>query len=321
MAETGSSLLPDPPVRRTGTRQNGTVVVTALVPGSTQKVWTSLTDRERVSQWFGDLTEPLRSGGTSRLEFGDGDFFEITDIALHSQHGLSYTWRFLGTGPRNLISWSIGPRETGCEVTVTDQEPQRSEAEAAELAKGWIDFVERLQRYVADGRRSRYFWRQEFDGSAELSVDAETGFAALLSPEGQRGWLPWSAPVTASGSSITIDDGLQPERFEIAGVRQEKPGVLQLQLACTAWRHPTECRIAIQDRADGALLVVSHTGWDGISEEEGEQRRQRRRFGQLWTGALRRAPALAGRSRLTAAQAPEGLRKSGSKNISVVEGR
>src|SRR5216684_4233774 len=103
----------------------GMVQVSVFVPAPQHTVWAAVTRRDEIRNWFGDLSNNLKPGGAFRLDFGDGDFFEIMDVALDRPGVLQYRWRFLGTGPSNAIEWIIAPERDGVRVTVTDREPNR----------------------------------------------------------------------------------------------------------------------------------------------------------------------------------------------------
>ncbi len=267
----------------------GTVQVSVLVPMSAARVWPVLTRRDLVGQWFGDLSDSLRSGGHHRLDFGDGDFFEIYDVVLNLPSRVSYNWRFLGTGPINSISWHIEPKDGASLVTVTDREDSRELKTAAELVKGWTDFLARLQGYCSTGQNTRYGWRQEFDGSIELPAEAATAASVLLSPAGQRCWMPWSGGAPKQDATVTVDDGLQPSQLNVSGAQNAGDLGISFALGCSQWLVPTECVVQVRERPRGSLLVVSHTGWQTISDNDHERSVQRQRFGRLWTKALHAA--------------------------------
>jgi uncharacterized protein YndB with AHSA1/START domain len=266
----------------------GTVRVSVTLAITPREAFVALTDRAAVAQWFGDLSASLVPGGPYRLDFGDGDFFEIAAVEADPPHALSYRWRFLGTGPSNEISWTIEPHGSGCRVAVKDREVNRDRKAVIELGEGWRDFLQRLQDHSVAGANTRYGWRREFDGSIELPIDAGAATALLLDPVGQRSWMPLMADAIRAGATATSRDGAHPDRFVIDSVSPAKSG-LRFNLGCPEWLSPTECRIEIQERPSGALLVVAHKGWESIGAEDAEQSRQRQRFGRLWTDALHKA--------------------------------
>jgi uncharacterized protein YndB with AHSA1/START domain len=268
-----------------------TVQVSVFVPTSIEAVWIALTRRDEIRRWFGDLSDDLKLAGTVRLDFGDGDFFEIDNVELQARTALRYQWRFLGTGPRNTIAWSIGSEKGGVRVTVTDCEVSRSTATVEELSLGWTDFLRRLQVYCASGQNTRYTWRRQFDGSIELPASAEASARCLLQHAQSLSWLPWSGGLEP-GTVVQISDGRKPEHFWIEDVFGPSPLVLRFKLGCSQWLAPTPCEIAIQTRPCGSLLVVSQGDWGDISADDGERSAQRHRFGELWIHALRQAAVL-----------------------------
>lgn len=266
----------------------GAVRVSVALPIPPGEAFIALTDRAAVAQWFGDLSASLAQDGLCRLDFGDGDFFEISGIEIDPPRAVSYRWRFLGTGPSSAVAWVIVPHRGGCRVTVTDREADRDRKAAAELGEGWRDFLKRLRDHCVTGANTRYSWRREFDGSIELALDADAAAALLFDHAGQRGWMPLTADALRSGVTATSTDGARPEHFTIGSV--VSAGLVRhFTLGCPEWSKSTECRIEIQHRPAGALLVVAHQGWEGISADEAEQGLQRERFGRLWTDALHRA--------------------------------
>jgi uncharacterized protein YndB with AHSA1/START domain len=267
----------------------GTAQISVLVPADMAMVWAALTERDVVGRWFGDLSGTLTQSGTYRLDFGDGDFFEIDDVVSEPPHRLSYQWRFLGTGPRNAIDWSIEPLKDQCRVRVTDAEASRTPAGVAEMIEGWTDFLRRLRDYCATGQNTRYAWRQEFDGSIELPIAAADAFDWLTSDDGQRHWLPWSASAIAPGTPVVMTDNGQPANLTIATVNRDGKLAARFSLACPQWLAPTNCSIEVRPWPRGSLLVISHTGWQAISARDSDRATQRHRFSALWIQALRMA--------------------------------
>lgn len=271
----------------------GTAVVSVVVPGSAHAIWVALTDRTAVSQWFGDLSGSLWPGAAVRLDFGDGDFFDISDIRFDLPYRLNYTWRFLGTSPCNEISWSIDPLLDNCRVTVADAERGRSADGVREMIEGWTDFMCRLQAYCATGHNSRYTWRREFSGSVELPMQPTAAFKKLMSEDVQALWMPWSGAAVASGASITVADRERPGQLLVTAVEASGPQALRFSLGSADWHAATHCHLKIQPWECGALLVILHDGWETIDTNATVQGVQRTRFGKLWTRALERAREVA----------------------------
>jgi uncharacterized protein YndB with AHSA1/START domain len=271
----------------------GTVQVSVFIPAPLETVWAAMTQRDQVRKWFGDLSADLKAGGAARLDFGDGDFFEIRDVALNSPRLLRYQWRFLGTGPSNAIEWSNVPEDGGVRLTVTDQEPNRTAATVDELTEGWTDFLRRLQVFGASGQNTRYSWRRQFDGSIELASEPAAAAGRLFATDDRNGWLPWTGNV-APEALVTMIDHVAPHEFRIGNIDRPTPFALYFTLACRQWLSPTSCKLQIQPRPQGCLLVVSQGGWEGISDSDAERGAQRQRFGELWIAAMQRAQRATG---------------------------
>ncbi|MEP6636272.1 MAG: SRPBCC domain-containing protein [Acidobacteriota bacterium] len=275
----------------------GTVVVSVHVSAPVERVWQSLTEPVIVSCWFGNLSDELVPGGTARLDFGDGDFFDLESIRLAAPGLLQYRWRFLGIGPQDTVTWQLEPTREGCLATVTDGEVGRTHEAAMMLRAGWLDFTSRLVRFHSTGEPTRYDWRRGLDVSLEIQSTAHETWETLSAPEGQTRWLPFNS-MLQSGSRAEISDEEEPRLFSLYNVTWQTPYCVKFQMSCDDWTNPTNCQIDLTPRQAGLLLNVSHNGWEDISPDQVEQLRQRKRFCALWIAALKRA-----RQRV----APEGI--------------
>jgi uncharacterized protein YndB with AHSA1/START domain len=267
-------------------------VLTTGVPAA--RVWQALTEPATVAQWFGKLSDQLRPGGTARLDFGDGDFFDITDIRLESPRHLRYAWRFMGTGPVDTIDWTVRPAGGAgggaTVVTVTDSEDGRTPEAAQVLKDGWLDFTGRLARFLETGEPTRYDWRRELDAAIELPGARDAAWTALFSLPGQSRWLPVTSLGLRPGGELTVGDGSETIRLEIAEVVWEPPERTRFQLGSRDWAGPTLCELRLTwTPVGGTLLSVSHVGWEAISPDPTAQLRARRRLSRFWTAALERA--------------------------------
>ncbi|NCS31421.1 hypothetical protein B1L04_02905 [Microcystis aeruginosa KW] len=265
------------------------VIVTLATSVSAAQVWQALTETSSVAMWFGSLTAELRPGSPARLDFGDGDFFTLDDIQLNPPYGLQYTWRFLGIGPKDAITWRIIPQDAGCLVTVSDDEPERALELSQDLQEGWLDFIQRLERFLTTGQVTRYDWRREFEASLELPDRLPDIWDSLFDTQEQAHWLPLADTPLASDAHFEIDDGLDPTRWQITEVLWNPPTSVQFQLSCPDWRQFTRCYLELFPRPQTTLLRVKHLGWEGISRNEQEAKRQRQRFSELWIKTLQQA--------------------------------
>jgi len=260
---------------------------------SSQYAFAALVEPARLARWFGTLSGPLGQSGGARLAFGDGDFFDLENVQIDPPERLRYSWRFLGIGPSNLITWTVRARPSGgAVVTVTDDYAPRTAQDVAEMNEGWTDFTGRLDAYLATGQISRYDWRRDLDGSVELCGSADAVAARLFGSDALRAWQPWQPASLSPGSAVRIDDGQTPVELELAEVDRSQRNEIRLVLHARPWLKPTRCTLAIRQRPGGAMLSVSHVGWEGIASSDAEQRRQRARFCNRWIESMKRARAL-----------------------------
>lgn len=274
------------------TTLSGVVNVTVKVSAPIARVWQSLTDSKVVAQWFGDLSTDLKSGGGARLDFGDGDFFDLEAIALLPPNLIEYDWRFLGIGPTDSITWRVEPTDGGCLVTVTDEQPDRNREAALSLREGWLDFTSRLVAYHATGQNARYDWRRELDVGLPIKAPAERVWVSLFAPQAQKQWLPFNSSIE-SGAAAAVADGAAPEMISFDQVTWQPTQRADFQVLSDRWNKPTTCRIELTARNDDTLVYVSHNGWEHISDDRSEQLKQRRRFCDLWIESLQRAAMIA----------------------------
>ncbi|MDJ0795854.1 MAG: SRPBCC domain-containing protein [Calothrix sp. MO_167.B12] len=276
---------------------SSTVVVNFATSASAIEVWQALTEPNIVGRWFGTLTSTLFPGETVRLEFGDGDFFMLEVTRSEPPHLLEYNWRFLGVGPLDTITWRILPQNIGCLVTVIDNEPERSPESALLLRQGWLDFTQRLERFLTTDIPTRYDWRREFDGSIELPCRVEVAWDKIFASQAQAQWLPLSCSILEAGAHLTLEDGLEPSLLQILNVIWNPPNRVQFQLTHSDWLHPTNCQLELSPRSKCAMLTIQHFGWEAISPHRDYQLQQRKRFSSFWITALQSAVSLLGTSK------------------------
>lgn len=274
---------------------SGRVCVSIESEASVETAFEALVRPDRLASWFGVPARPMRSGGATRIELGDGDFFAIDGISIEPPNHLSYESRFLGLGGRNRIRWSVTRDGARSRVTVTDEHPGRSDREIAVMRDGWHDFLQRLSRYLATGKNARYDWRRDIDADIEMEPGVEAAAARLFHAEGLDRWQPWRATGWTGGASLNVSDGEQPSRLQLVELERTATKIL-LVVAAPEWQGATHARLALAPHPGGSVLTLSHTGWAGIDPRDEVQRSQRQRFCGLWIDSLMRASSLLGQT-------------------------
>ncbi|HEX8360362.1 MAG TPA: SRPBCC family protein [Longimicrobium sp.] len=274
----------DPPAAR------GTAELQLELPISADEAWEALTNPVHLERWFGDLFGNLEPGARSRFDFGDGDFFDVETLEVEPRSRIVYQWRFLGTGLTDRITWRVEPAGRGSRVTVTDEQPRRTEDGVKEMLEGWRDFTERLEGFAATGAATRYDWSREFGGGVRLAGSRERAWEVLFAEGAAERWLPFALRAEETG----VEDGGDPSVLHISALALEAPEQVRFQVGAEGWLRPTRVRLELEERDGGTALSVTHLGWEEISGDMAEGRRQRRRFAGLWVKALERARTLAG---------------------------
>lgn len=259
---------------------SGLVRATVLAQAPLARVWEAITRRDAASMWFGDLSMDISANKSIRLDFGDGDFFMIEGARISAPTKVEYFWRFLGTGPRDAIKWDVVDHGENCLVTVTDYEPARNEKSCIELAEGWTDFLERLEKHMRTGGLARYDWRRDFDGSIELPVSPDEALHILSAHRGKYLWSPW-------------ENALRAEPVKVSGLDWKNPHCVEFQVQGANWKQATSCRLEIAARPQGcSAMIVRHTGWGEISDDSIFCMTERRRFSDKWIAALKQTQTL-----------------------------
>lgn len=273
-------------------RNTGRVRVSIETSASVELAFDALVVSDQLACWLGTPTEPLRAGGATRIEFGDGDFFTVDRVEIARPGRVAYTWRFLGLGAQNDIAWTVARRGARTAITVSDVQPERDGREVEALHEGWRDFLDRLSGYLETGARARYDWRRDIDGAVELACSTDRASARLFTDSAFDRWMPWRG-AQRTGTRLQVADDGAPATLQLVELARD---ATELRFAVTApgWKHATRCELALTPRRAGSMLTVSHTGWPEIDDSDAVQRSQRERFCRLWIDSLTRARALGG---------------------------
>ncbi|MGG4344102.1 SRPBCC family protein [Paenibacillus lautus] len=108
---------------------------------SVEKVWSYLTDNDKLTQWFSELkVEDLRQGGRITFDMQDGTFeeFEITDYRELSV--LEYTWG------EDRVRFELYPEAEGCRLVLIETITKITDHTPKDIA-GWdvcLDVIKAL---------------------------------------------------------------------------------------------------------------------------------------------------------------------------------
>jgi uncharacterized protein YndB with AHSA1/START domain len=286
----------------------GTVTVAAPTQAPLDEAWRALTESARIEQWFGAVSGEPAPGARLRLDFGDGDFFDL-EVQEVARPVLRWTWRFMGCAPRNDVEVGLAAGGDGrTVVTIRDSEPYRDREAALELGEGWRDFARRLQRHLATGERTRYPWRGEVDVPMEMPVGAATARQHLIPAAAE--WLPLDGGRDLfSAGALILGDGDEWVAFEIEGVEPDGPGSVRFAARPEGYRVGTRCRIAIEPYGEGSVLSIRHVGFEELDAVEATARRLRERWAQAWLHAAWRARGIVDREPAPSSMEPARRRR------------
>jgi uncharacterized protein YndB with AHSA1/START domain len=86
------------------------IVLSIETPADTETVWAALTDPDRVTEWFTDVSPLGAPGDPYRIDFGDS---AVEGVIVDVQQGrrFAYTWRWEAADDdeQTLVSWMIEP--------------------------------------------------------------------------------------------------------------------------------------------------------------------------------------------------------------------
>ncbi len=265
-----------------------TVSVHVEVPVGAEEAWHALVAPEAVRHWWGELSGELVAGARVRLDFADGDFFDIEVTRQEPPSTLEFGWRFLGIGPCCEVRWHLEGRGHTTRVEVNDAQANRSAEESQELGTGWADFLERYRRHLATGADTRYPWRGGLDGSIEVPQAQRWLFDAEVRPK----WLPLRQATMLDVAGGGPTSAHQPWRLRVERVVRPLPTRLVLLLGAMEGPPVSTCRLELVPTPSGGSLSFVHHGWQQLLGDVDDLRRARSRLARTWIDALVRARAL-----------------------------
>lgn len=266
----------------------GTVSVHVELPVGVEEAWRTLVAPEAVRHWWGELSGEVVAGARVRLDFADGDFFDIDVTRLEPPSTLEFRWRFLGIGPSCGVRWQLEGRSGTTRVDVSDAQAGRSAEESQELGTGWADFIERYRSHLATGADTRYPWREGLDGSIEVPHAPRWLFDAEVRPK----WLPLRQETMLEVAGGEPTDANQPWCLRVERVVRPRPTRLVVLLGAMDRPPLSTCRLELIPTSGGGSLSFVHHGWQQLLAESDDRREARSRLARTWIDTLVRARAL-----------------------------
>jgi uncharacterized protein YndB with AHSA1/START domain len=108
---------------------------------SVEKVWSYLTENEKLAKWFSELrVDDLREGGSIKFDMQDGTFEEIKIIELKMYSVLEYTWG------EDRVRFELYPEPEGCLLVLKETITAITNHTPRDLA-GWhvcLDVIDAL---------------------------------------------------------------------------------------------------------------------------------------------------------------------------------
>lgn len=112
---------------------------------SVEKVWSWLTDNDKLAKWFSELSvDDLREGGVIKFDMQNGTFEELEILELKLHEVLEYTWG------EDRVRFELYPEPGGCRLVLTEKLTKVTDHTPRDIA-GWdvcLDVIEAL----LDGR-------------------------------------------------------------------------------------------------------------------------------------------------------------------------
>lgn len=98
---------------------------------SVEKVWSSLTENDKLAKWFSELrVDDLREGGKIKFDMGNGTFEEMEIIEVKINSVLEYTWG------EDRVRFELYPESEGCRLILIEKISKITNHTPKDLA-GW----------------------------------------------------------------------------------------------------------------------------------------------------------------------------------------
>lgn len=119
---------------------------------SVEKVWSALTENEKLAIWFSELrVDELREGGVIKFDMKNDTFVDIMIIELHMYSVLEYMWG------EDSVRFELYPDPEGCLLLLNEKINKITNHTSKDLA-GWHVCLD-VMNALLDGRTIKF--RQE----------------------------------------------------------------------------------------------------------------------------------------------------------------
>ena len=139
-------------------KEAGTVILERTYNAPAAKVWSALTDVEKLRQWYFNVTGFEPKVGY-KFEFtGEADCLEYLHICevteVEENRKIAYSWTYEGLEGHSVVSWELFPDGDKTKVVIThaglDTFPKNKVFTRESFTGGWTYFLEEaLEKFLA----------------------------------------------------------------------------------------------------------------------------------------------------------------------------
>ncbi|OBZ13778.1 SRPBCC family protein [Bacillus sp. FJAT-26390] len=124
-----------------------------------EKVWSMLTENDKLAKWFSELrVDDLREGGIIKFDMQDGTFEEMEILELKEHSVLEYTWG------EDQVRFELYPEPKGCRLVLIEKVSKITAHTPRDIA-GWdvcLDVIEALlEGRTIESRKD--VWKIKYD--------------------------------------------------------------------------------------------------------------------------------------------------------------
>ena len=123
-------------------------------PADVEAAWAALTDPDRVTEWFTDVSPVGAPGDPYRIDFGDSSVEGVV-VDVRPGQRFAYTWRWEGADldEQTLVSWTVEPvGDDGTRISLEHggwPATTRDDTARDDHAGYWLAYLEDLEALLA----------------------------------------------------------------------------------------------------------------------------------------------------------------------------